>query len=163
MIQVALLLVFECAFWCSHPFHLSICEIKHDAESKSVQITSSLFQDDLEIVLNQIRGTSDYFNEVSESEIKEDLKEYFKQHLQVSIDDNPRSTQFLGFEIEENVVWCYLEINQVKSIREMFLRYTPLLDIFDNQINLAHIRYQGKVKSLKFQRNQPTGTATFNE
>ena len=161
MIQAKLLLVFECALWCLHPFHLSICEIEYDDDSKSLQITSRLFQDDLEIALNQISGSGNYFKEISESVIREDLTDFFKQHLQVSIDDSFRPIQFVGFEIEDNVVWCYLEISKVKSIREISIKYSPLIDTFDNQINLAHIRYQGKVKSLKFQRNQLTGTAIF--
>jgi len=163
MIPATLLLVFECAICCLHPFHLSICEIKYDIDSKSLQITTSLFQDDLEFVFNQISGTSDYFNEVNESRIREDLKEFFEEHLQVSIDDRSRTTQFLGFEIDEYVVWCYLEINQVISIGEIFVKYTPLIDTFDDQINLAHIRYLGKVRSLKFQRKQLTGTAVFTD
>ncbi len=161
MIQSTLLLVFHGAFWCLHPFHLSICELEYDADNKSLQITSRLFQDDLEISLNQIRSVNNYFSEVDDTVIKEDLKEFFKKHLQVSIDENLRPIQFLGFEIEDNVVWCYLEISKVKSIREISIKYSPLIDTFDNQINLAHIRYQGKVKSLKFQRNQLTGTAIF--
>ncbi len=161
MIPATLLLVFECAICCLHPFHLSICEIKYDIDSKSLQITTSLFQDDLEFALNQISGSSDYFKEVNEFRIREDLKKFFEAHLQVSIDDRSRTIQFLGFEIEKNVVWCYLEISEVTSIGEIVVKYTPLIDTFDNQINLAHIRYLGKVRSLKFQRKQLTGTAVF--
>lgn len=161
MIQATLLLVFHGVFWFLHPFHLSICEIEYDVDNKTLQITSRLFQDDLEISLSQLRSVNNYFSEVDDSVIKEDLTEFFKQHLQISIDDSFRPIQFVGFEIEDNVVWCYLEISKVKSIREISIKYSPLIDTFDNQINLAHIRYLGKVKSLKFQRNQLTGTAIF--
>ena len=163
MIQATLLLVFHGAFWCLHPFHLSICELEYDPDSKSLQITSRLFQDDLEITLNQLRSVHNYFSEVDSSVIKEDLEAYFKKHLQISIDDHALSSQFLGFEIEDNVVWCYLEINKVTSIGEISIKYTPLIDIFDNQINLAHITYLGKVKSLKFQQGQLTGKAEFSQ
>ncbi len=161
MIQVILLLIFQSTSWGLHPFHLSICELKHDADSKSLQISSRLFLDDLEVALSHRRGAKNYFTEVGDSVIKEDLKKYFEEHLKVSINGHPRTSQFLGFEIEDNVVWCYLEINKVKSMQEVFLIYTPLIDTFDDQINLAHIRYQGKVRSLKFQRDQLSGKATF--
>jgi len=162
MIQVILLLVLKSAFFYLHPFHLSICEIKHDAESETLNITSRLFQDDLEVALNRISGTSEYFIEVEESKIKKDLQEFFKGNLQVKINGNTSDTRFLGFEIEDNVVWCYLEITEVKSIGEITILYTPLIDTFEDQINLAHIRYQGKVRSLKFQSSQLSGTAEFN-
>jgi len=162
MIQVTILLVLKCTFFYLHPFHLSICEIEHDAKSESLNITSRLFQDDLEVALNKISGTSEYFIEVEEEEIKKDLQEFFKANLQVKINGIASDTRFLGFEIEDNVVWCYLEIAEIKSIGEITILYTPLIDTFEDQINLAHIRYQGKVRSLKFQSTQPSGTAEFN-
>ena len=106
-------------------------------------------------------GQSSFFEQASEPEVNRVLSRFFSEHLQVSVDSEKMSPEFLGFEIEENVVWCYLEIKQVNSIKEISMKYSVLVDTFDDQINLAHIRYQGKVKSLKFQKNQLTGTAAF--
>ena len=144
-----------------HPFHISICEIEHDEDSKSLQITSRLFQDDFEIALAGESGQSSFFERTPEEEVNQVLSKFFNKHLQVSVDSKKMTPQYLGFEIEENVVWCYLEIKQVNSIKEISMQYSVLVDTFDDQINLAHIRYQGKVKSLKFQKNQLTGTAAF--
>ena len=162
MIQVTFLLVLKCAFFNLHPFHLSICEIEHDAKSETLNITSRLFQDDLEVALNKISGTSEYFIEVKKDTIKNDLQEFFRDNLQIKINGNTLATRFLGFEIDDNVVWCYLEITEIQSIGEITIQYTPLIDTFKDQINLAHIRYQGKVRSLKFQSSQLSGTADFN-
>jgi len=162
MIQVTLLLVLKCAFFYLHPFHLSICEIEHDAKSETLNITSRLFQDDLEVALNEISGTSEYFSEVKEDKIKNDLQKFFRDNLQVIINGNTLTIRFLGFEIEENVVYCYLEITEIKSLGEITIQYTPLIDTFTDQINLAHIRYQGKVRSLKFLSSQLSGTTDFN-
>jgi hypothetical protein len=63
--------------------------------------------------------------------------------------------------VEDNVVWCYLEIEKVNGLKEISVQYSALVDTFDDQINLAHIRYRGDVKSLKFQKGQLTGTAEF--
>jgi len=162
MIQGTLLLVLTCTFFSLHPFHLSICEIEHDAKSETLNITSRLFQDDLEVAFNKISGTTAYFSEVGEDKIKNNLQEFFQTNLQVKVNGNNLAHRFLGFEIEDNVVWCYLEITEVNSIGDITILYTPLIDTFEDQINLAHIRYQGKVRSLKFQKSQLSGTAEFN-
>ena len=144
-----------------HPFHISICEIEHDKASKSLQITSRLFQDDFEAALMRQGNSDAFFQKTPPEEANKILNDFFTEHLQVSVDSKPLDHKLLGFEIEENVVWCYLEIEQVKSLKEISVKYSVLVDTFDDQINLAHIRYQGAVKSLKFQRNQLTGTAAF--
>lgn len=157
----AILLLMACVIGYFHPFHISICEIEHDQESKSLQITSRLFQDDFELALARDGKPDAFFQRSPESEINQELKLFFETHLKVSVDSKSLDHQFLGFEIEDNVVWCYLEIEDVKSFNEISVQYSVLLDTFNDQINLAHVRYQGMVKSLKFQQNQLTGTAAF--
>jgi len=146
-----------------HPFHISICEIEHDGESKTLQITSRLFQDDFELALVDEGNRSAFFRETPEDEAKEVLKQFFQKHLVVTVDTRKMDHRFLGYEIEDNVVWCYLEIEKVNSLREISVQYSVLVDTFDDQINLAHIRYQGDVKSLKFQKDQLTGTTAFTD
>jgi hypothetical protein len=143
-----------------HPFHISICEIEHDEASGTLQITSRLFQDDFESALHADHGDG-FFKSTAQDETTKVLSNFFEQHLQVSIDSNPVKQEFLGFEVEDNVVWCYLEIQNVRSVKEITVKYSVLTDTFDDQINLAHIRYQGAVKSLRFSKSQLSGTAAF--
>jgi hypothetical protein len=143
-----------------HPFHISICEIEHDRESQSLQITSRLFQDDFELALSDGKGTA-FFRQTPMDDAKQVLSKFFKEHLQVTVDSKRMEHRFLGYEVEDNVVWCYLEIEKVNGLKEISVQYSVLVDTFDDQINLAHIRYRGDVKSLKFQKGQLTGTAEF--
>ena len=161
MIQVILTMVMWFSSGLIHPFHISICELEYDAESLSLQITSRIFQDDFEVALEQMTESSGYFGETSTDAINKTLQEYFDEHLNVTIDQNRMDHKLLGFEIEDNVVWCYLEIEGINSIAEISVQYSVLIDTFNDQINLAHIKYLGKVKSLKFQRDQLFGTAAF--
>ena len=163
MIQVTLLVIVELATILLHPFHLSICEFEYDVDQENLKVTSRIFQDDLEVAFKNMNGTTDYFKNVNEPQVKKDLESFFQKNLQVIIDKTPRSPQFVGYEIEDNVVWCYLEIPQLESISEISISYTVLIDTFADQINLAHVRYRGKVKSLKFQQSQLSGTAVFKD
>ncbi len=144
-----------------HPFHISICEINHNDKDSTLQITARVFQDDFEVALTALGTTDGFFTNTPEDEANRMVEEFFGEHLQVSVDSKPVEHQFLGFEIDNNVVWCYLEIQKIQSMKVISLKYSVLMDTFEDQINLAHIRYQGDVKSLRFHRDQLTGTAAF--
>jgi hypothetical protein len=161
MIQVILLVITGLLTSLTHPFHISICELAYDEESGSLQITSRIFQDDFEVALDHLTQINGYFSQVSAADAERQLQLYFDEHLKVIVDQKPLKHKLLGFEIEDNVVWCYLEIEQVDPIEEITVQYSVLINTFNDQINLAHIKCRGKVKSLKFQRNQLLGTAAF--
>ena len=163
MIQVILSALVIWNIGLVHPFHISICEIEHDGETKSLQITSRIFQDDFETALEPASDVKDYFGEKHKAEAEKALKSYFEEHLKVQVNNKPLKHKLLGYEIEDDVVWSYLEIQQVSSIEEIEVQYSVLIDTFADQINLTHIRYQGEVKSLKFQRHQLNGTAVFTD
>ena len=120
MIQVILLVVNGLFWHALHPFHLSICEMEFDEDAKTLQITSRIFQDDFEVALAQTSGSGGYFSNTDTKEIEKELQVYFDKHLRVSIDEIPLQHSLIGFEIENNVVWCYLEIEQVESNRPYF-------------------------------------------
>ena len=159
--QLLLQVLIPCLLGIFHPFHISICEIDYDGESKSLQITSRLFQDDLEFALASAGNRSAFFSETPKDQAEQVLRGFFEKHLSVMVDNKKMDIRFLGYEIEDNVVWCYLEIENVNSLKEISLQYSVLVDTFSDQINLAHIRYQGNVRSLKFQKDQLTGTTAF--
>jgi len=161
MINLLLVLLVSLLAGAVHPFHISICDIEHDQDTNSLQITTRIFQDDFELALKEMGETDGFFQETSQQHADEVLKEFFGKHLVIAVDSKKMAPNFLGYEIEENVVWSYLEIEQVPELHEVDLTYSALVDTFDDQINLVHIKYKGKIKSLKFQMDQLTGTATF--
>jgi hypothetical protein len=113
------------------------------------------------MALKSMGQKDDLLGNTDKTKANEVLDGFFKEHLKIKIDGTQVSPRFLGFEIEENVIWCYLEVEKVSGLTEIQLSYSVLLDTFDDQINLAHIKYQDQVKSLKFQRGQLSGTAAF--
>ncbi|GJM28424.1 MAG: hypothetical protein DHS20C17_10590 [Cyclobacteriaceae bacterium] len=161
MINLILPVVFHLFAGLLHPFHISVCEIEHDEEDQSLQITSRIFQDDFETALKSTGEKDGFFSNTEKSETNHVLKKFFNEHLRLIIDSSPVTARFIGFEIEENVIWCYLEVEKVDKLSEIQLTYTVLIDTFNDQINLAHIKYHDQVKSLKFQLGQLTGTAAF--
>jgi hypothetical protein len=126
-----------------------------------LQITSRIFQDDFEVALKGMGENYQPLGNTDKTKTNEVLGAFFKEHLQLKIDGTPVMPRFLGFEIEENVIWFYLEVEKISVLTEIQLSYSVLIDTFNDQINLVHIKYHDQVKSLKFQSGQLSGTAAF--
>ncbi len=140
-----------------HPFHVSISDVVYSESEKTLQISSRIFQDDLEQAMNKVHNVDNYFETRGNDLIKKDLSSFLKDNLRFAVNGTAEDYQFLGYELEEGVVWCYMEINKVRKLKNMEVQYTILFDSFDDQYNLLHLKYRGEIKSLRFSKNQPIG------
>ena len=148
-----------------HPFHISVCSINHAAEENSLQITFKIFADDLEEALNQPSATAasyiDVINPPDAAQLEAIVHEYLDEHLAFTVNEQAAEYQFLGFEREDLTMWCYLEITGINNLEKVKVQNTLLLDTFDDQINIVHVKANDTVKSMKLAQNQTIDTITF--
>lgn len=148
-----------------HPFHISVCSINYAAEENSLQITIKLFADDLEEALNQssTANTSyiDVLNPTDPAQLDSIVRKYLAEHLEFTVNEKAIKPQFLGFEREDLTMWCYLEITDIAGLNKVKVQNTLLLDTFNDQINIVHVKANDTVKSMKLAHNQTVDTITF--
>jgi hypothetical protein len=93
-----------------HPFHISVCEIEHDIDTKAVQISQRMFLDDLEETLNHVYGVQmDVINPENKPLRDSLIQVYVLEHLTVTVDGKDRKRTYVGHEIEKDVLWAYIE------------------------------------------------------
>lgn len=145
-----------------HPFHVSVCEINHNADKQRVEIIHKIFWDDLEAALNKMTGR---FINVSSPKDPEELQrlisEYIDKHVSISLDGKKREVIFIGSELEEDAMWCYLEIENISNFQTIEIQNGILMEIFDDQMNLIHVENKGKLKSLRFNQRKFVDSLTF--
>ena len=74
----------------SHPFHVSVMEINHNATDKTLEISCKIFTDDFEKVLAQNYKTKvDLINPPDRKAMDSVVKKYIFSHLSVSVDGKP--------------------------------------------------------------------------
>lgn len=147
-----------------HPFYISVCDIAHDPETKALQVSQRVFLNDLETTLRKKYNVRlDVVYPENKSLRDSLIQDYILDNLEIKVDGKSRNRTYLGHEIEDDAMWCYIEYHNVKKVRELSVKNTVFLEMFDTQANLVHFKYQGKTKSIKLDRLTPSGKFTISE
>lgn len=153
-----LLLLFTVLLSCIHPFHVSVCSINHAPQEQTLQITQKVFADDLEEALNAAAKASsqtavDVLNPSDPEVLESIIRDYLVEHLQITVNGKAVAPNFLGYEREELALWCYLEVEDVADVQQIKVRSSILVEAFDDQTNIVHIKYLDTIKSMKLAKD----------
>jgi len=134
----------------SHPFHVSVVEINHNATDKTLEISCKIFTDDFEKVLAQNYKTKvDLTNPPDKKAMDSLVKKYIFSHLTVSVDGKPGALSYLGFEKDAEAVYSYVQVDNVVSVKKVELMNKLMHDMFTDQVNIVHVIVKGERKSTK--------------
>ena len=127
----------------SHPFYFSVSAIKINAPKKSIEISCKLFTDDLENALLQLnKNKIDLASSIKDNKVKVILFGYLSERFKIWINGIPLTLNFVGFEVENDVTWCYLEgESPLNLLNNMKLKNMLLYDFLPDQTNLVQFEY----------------------
>jgi len=147
-----------------HPIHVSVTEINYNEKSKSLQITSRIFVDELELGIRAQRKEDelDILEPKNGVTTKQMIQEYYAQHLKIKIDGKPAKMNFLGFEREEISIVSYIEIENIKKLKTIEVLNDVIMEIRDDQSNLVHVTYKSPVKSARLTREEMSKVFDFS-
>ncbi|RAI84816.1 DUF6702 family protein [Algoriphagus yeomjeoni] len=129
----------------AHPFHISLTEIKWNAETEHIEISQKIFWDDLEIGLGDFHDESiDFLNPANKEKLSKQIESYLQEKNTIWIDDKSVSLTFIGYEVEEDAAWFYLESEKVKEPTAVKIKNSLLLDDFPDQKNVVQVYFESK-------------------
>lgn len=135
-----------------HPLHIATVEIEHNANEKTLEITCKTFWDDFEDILSKNnKSRVDLTNDKATTENNKKILEYIKTHLQVSVDGKNVLLGIVGFEKEDEVIYSYLQAEQIPSVKKISITNTLMYDLFDDQVGIIHVIVNGKRQSTKLE------------
>jgi hypothetical protein len=144
-----------------HPIHISTTEIEHNVTDKTLEITSKIFWDDFESILSKNNKTKiDLTNEKSLADNNKWVFEYVKNHLQLQADGKAAVLNYVGFEKEDVVIYVYLEVKDIATVKKLSITNSIMHDMFDDQVEIIHAIVNGNRKSTKL--DYPAKTASFD-
>ena len=149
--------------WFAHPYHVSVCDVEHDIETKALQITHHIFLDDLEQALRKKYNTTlDIVNPENIDDRDRQIENYVTENFVVEVNGKLKPGKYLGHEFEQDALYCYIEVEGVKKLKNISIKNSVLMEIFADQINLVHIKVDGKIKSLKLDKKNNTGQINYS-
>ena len=146
-----------------HPIHLSVTEVNYSEKDKTFQITSRIFIDDLELSVRALKKENELnLLEPDKGRKTDDLvSEYLIRHLKVKIDGKPVVLNYLGSEVEDVALICYIESPVIKKFKTIEVWNDVIQETHADQSNLVHVTYRGQIKSARLMRENSTESFTF--
>ncbi len=134
-----------------HPFHVSVAEVKYKEEKKALQISIRIFLDDLEVALQKYSGNNnlDITKKKNWNSVNENLEKYTLENLRIYDAKGQMDANYIGAEIEGDVMWAYVEVEKVKKLKTITIWNSILIETYDDQENIIHFRAFDKVKSAR--------------
>lgn len=155
-------LIFSTSFTTKHDFYVSITEIEHDKKAEALEITFIIFTDDLEKGL-EAEGTEKIYLGTKKEHEKTDtyIERYLNKYFTVSTDETKQSYKYIGKEVGINRTYLYAEVESVKDFKEIEIMNKVLINLYDGQKNIVHVKKSGKKKSLMLFGNKTTDKLKF--
>jgi hypothetical protein len=141
-----------------HAIHVSVSEINYSEKDKALQISSRIFIDDLELAIRSKLNSPelDLLHPPTGQTIDLLVSDYLTDHLKFKLDNKPVKIHYLGHEIEDLAIICYIEIESVKKFKTLEVYNSVIQEIHNDQSNLVHITYKGPVKSFRLMKEKPS-------
>src|SRR5690606_27224225 len=152
--------VFTALIAFAHPFYVSITSVDFNPSKKRVEVSCRLFYDDPEVALkNQLGQHIDVIHPKNKAAADSAISKYIRQNFTINVNNQPRNLHYVGYEIEEDVAWCYLEVSDVPATSKLDIVNQLLFKDFKNQSNIMHIKVNTTKKSTSL--DNPRRTASF--
>ena len=148
------------AFATAHKFYLSVTHVNYSEKDGAIQITSRIFIDDFENVLQERYGFDAELATKNESEEADAyIEKYFRTKFAVEINGKNASYTFIGKKYDVDVMICYIEIPKVDLATTTSIQITNeiLTDLYDEQQNIVHFKIDGKKKSFVLLKSDTKG------
>jgi hypothetical protein len=157
-----LLFIIPLLSFSAHKYYLSLTQIEYKNESKSIQIIINVFMDDIETALNKEYSIDLQLTNKNEMESNDVyFKKYLEKNLYFKVDNTSSSFNYIGKEYDGDLVYFYLEIENVNSVEAIEVVNTILIDYFPEQQNLIKSKVNKKHNSILLTKTNDKGLLKF--
>lgn len=152
------------AFGLAHKFYVSVTNVNYSDRDQTLQVTTRIFVDDLEAVLEERYGIKSKLatpEEISQADAY--IEKYLKAKLVFYVNDKLVQYTYLGKEFDTDIVICYLEVQNVnqENLVKIEVQNEVLTDLFEEQQNIVHLKIAGKKKSFILIKENNKGMLNF--
>lgn len=138
-----------------HEYYVSVNQVEYNPDTDRFEIGIKVFTDDFEAAIKKGSGENLLLSDKSaRKKIDEFCINYLENNL-VFIRKNKMLKQtFIGYEAGPDETWLYLEI-KAAPVGKYQIKNTILFDIYQDQINIMHLKAEEQSHSFYFSISKP--------
>ena len=160
---IAIAFVILSSFTAYHKFYVSVTQVEYVKEKQSLQFISRIFIDDFENLLQQRFDETIVLNNGKETDQTQFyIEKYLKSKIKITINGEEKHIQYIGKEYENDIMYCYYEIENIPEINSIKVSNEVLFDLFDDQQNIMRLKIHDKHKTFVLIAEDKTGLLNFN-
>ena len=148
----------------AHKYYVSVTRVDHKAESDALQITSRIFIDDLDLLLNERYDLKSQLDSPNENPLAEEyIQKYLKAKFLIRIDGEVIPYKYLGKRYESDQIVLYMEVENsgLSKAKNIAVECSYLTDLYAEQKNILHLVGRGKKKSFVLIKENNKGMLNF--
>ncbi len=152
------------SFTAVHKFYVSVTQVEYNNEKNSLQVITSIFIDDIEDLIHERYDASVILGvDKEDPHVNKYLETYLRKKLTFVVNQKEVSFTYLGKEYEDDLIICYLEIENITSLETIKITNQVLMDLFEEQQNIVHVKKGNKRKSLILEKEREIGMLKFGK
>ena len=133
-----------------HPFFVSVIDVNHNAKDKNIEISVKIFVDDFEATLKKnYQRNIDLHKASNDVQVNKLIHNYIETKLQIVIDGKPQTMNYLGFDVQKESVWIFLEVNEIHHLKKINFNCNLLYDFEQKQMNIINAKANGLEKNYR--------------
>jgi hypothetical protein len=131
-----------------HKFYVGLTDMVLNRTGTQLQISHRYFLDDMELALAKHSGTPVKIERDMDSLVLPVLESYLRGRFELEHGEEKLDWTFLGYEIDNDLLWCYMECPFQGAGQPLTVANPVLMEIYPGQTNLVHLDIDGDVSSL---------------
>lgn len=140
----------------AHKFYTSVTQLDFNPSDKCFQVTMNVFIDDIEAVLTH-ENTQVVKWKPDQPELNNLLLKYLYKHFNVKLNQKSISQfRLIGTKEQKDLLTIFFEIPVEKTVKNIEITDTFLMDLFPIQSNLVNLNYEEKKHTFLFQKDKST-------
>ncbi|MBZ9627485.1 hypothetical protein LB456_00740 [Psychroflexus sp. CAK57W] len=145
-----------------HEFYLSVTDINYIQEKETLQIISRVFTDDFEDVINKRYNKE--FKLIPNLEVEEIdiyIEKYLRDKFVLETNNGPLTYNYLGRKYENDMVYLFLEVENLEIFEVLTVENLILTDLFEEQKNMIHFKSDNFKKSFILEKDFSNRSITY--
>ncbi len=125
----------------AHKYYLSLTQIEYNNNQETLEVIINVFMDDIEHALNN-EYTID-LKLTSKDELKNNDQyfiRYLNENLTFKVNNKNVPFSYIGKEYDGDLVYFYLEINNITNPTSINISNSILLKYFEEQVNIVKVK-----------------------